>query len=130
MTQRNKLEAKPETPFYAKPDERPLWLRHHIKNRHNYLNVTIFNCLDLDRYDEGIEYLAKRQHFKISSDTDAFLFHIFWSAYRDDLMGGTYFWVSYEGSYEHTYLYYSYRFSQRCHHSPYHKHPLHLIQAL
>ncbi len=58
MTQRNKLEAKPETPFYAKPDERPLWLRHHIKNRHNYLNVTIFNCLDLDRYDEGIEYLA------------------------------------------------------------------------
>ena len=59
MTQRRKLEAEPDTPFYSEPDDRPLWLRHYIKNRHNYLNVSIFNCTDLDRYDEGIQYLAE-----------------------------------------------------------------------
>ena len=59
MTQRRKLEAKPEAVFYNKPDERPLWLKHYIKNRHNYLNVTIFNCTDLDRYDEAVQYLAE-----------------------------------------------------------------------
>lgn len=59
MTQRRKLEAKPDIPFYSKPDDRPLWLRHYIKNRHNYVNVTIFNCTDLDRYEEGIQYLAE-----------------------------------------------------------------------
>ena len=58
MAQRRKLEAKPETPFFPSPDDRPLWLRHHIRNRHHYVNVAIFNCADLDRYDEGIEYLA------------------------------------------------------------------------
>ena len=58
MEKKRKLEAKPETPFYPQPDERPLWLRHHIKNRHNYVNVTILNCNDLDRYDEALDYLA------------------------------------------------------------------------
>jgi hypothetical protein len=59
MTEIRRLEAKPEVTFYAEPDERPLWLRHHIKNRHHYLNVVILNCKDLDRYDEGIQYLAE-----------------------------------------------------------------------
>jgi hypothetical protein len=59
MTQRRKLEARPHVPFYGTSDERPLWMRHYIKNRHHYLNVMIFNCSDLDRYDEGIQYLAE-----------------------------------------------------------------------
>lgn len=58
MSQRRRFEARPETPFFPGPDERPLWLRHHIKNRHNYVNVMIFNCRDLARYDEGLDYLA------------------------------------------------------------------------
>jgi hypothetical protein len=59
MTQRRKLEIKPDVPFYAEPDDRPIWQKHYIKNRHNYANVLIFNCTDLDRYDEGIDYLAE-----------------------------------------------------------------------
>jgi hypothetical protein len=59
MTQIRKLEAKPENRSYRRPDDRPLWSRHYIKNRHNYLNVTIFNCRNLERYDEGIRYLAE-----------------------------------------------------------------------
>lgn len=67
MAQRRRLEAKPEKPFYPAPDDRPLWLRHHIRNRHNYVNVTIFNCRDLDRYDEGLEYLARLTEALFSS---------------------------------------------------------------
>lgn len=59
MTQRRKLEVKSDVPFYRKPDDRPLWMRHYIKNRHNYLNVTVFKCKDLENYDEGIEYLVE-----------------------------------------------------------------------
>ena len=67
MSQRRKLEARPDTPFYPGADQRPLWLRHHIKNRHNYVNVSIFNCTDLERYDEGIEYLAELTEALFSS---------------------------------------------------------------
>lgn len=59
MSDIRKLEAKPDEPFFREKDDRPLWLRHRIKNRHNYLHVMIFNCTDLDRYDEGLHYLAE-----------------------------------------------------------------------
>lgn len=58
MPEIRKLQAKAQEPFFPSPDNRPLWLRHRIRNRHNYLHVMMFNCLDRDRYEEGIHYLA------------------------------------------------------------------------
>lgn len=70
---------------------------------------------------EGIEYLAKRQHFKTSSDTDAFLFQIVWFPYRDNLIGDTDLWAIIS-----TYI----CSNLSSHNSPYHKHLLHSKQAL
>ena len=58
MTERRRLEAKEESPFFPAGDERPPWLQQYIKNRHNYVYVLIFNSRDLERYDDGLDYLA------------------------------------------------------------------------
>jgi hypothetical protein len=58
MAEQRPFQAKPESPYFPAPDNRPLWLQHRIKNRHHYVNVMIFNCRDLDKYDDGLAYLA------------------------------------------------------------------------
>ena len=56
--QRRELKAVPEREVTFSTDDRPIWLRHYIKNRHNYLYVMIFKSTDLESYDEAVDYLA------------------------------------------------------------------------
>jgi hypothetical protein len=56
--QRRELKAVPEREVTFVTDDRPIWLRHYIKNRHNYLYVMIFKSTDLESYDEAVDYLA------------------------------------------------------------------------
>ncbi|MFT3929379.1 MAG: hypothetical protein QM709_03675 [Spongiibacteraceae bacterium] len=59
MTQQRKHGIDLQGAINSTHTPRPAWLNHYIKNRHNYLNVLIFNCKDIHKYNDAIAHLTK-----------------------------------------------------------------------